>query len=46
LPLVEREAHRKPFFECEIAHANNTFNGSPNQVDALDSNITRIIGQW
>jgi hypothetical protein len=45
LPLVEREAHRNPFFECDIAHANCTFNHGPNQVDVLDGYIASIFGQ-
>jgi hypothetical protein len=45
LPLVKGEAHGNPFFEREIAHANDTFNRGPNQVDVLDDNITRIFGQ-
>jgi len=29
LPFVKGEAHGNPFFEREIAHANNTFNCGP-----------------
>jgi hypothetical protein len=43
LPLVKGEAHRNPFFECEIAHTDDAFNRGPNQLDVLDDNITRIF---
>jgi hypothetical protein len=45
LSIVEREAHRNPFFEYEIAHAN-TLSRRPNQLDVLDSDIKQISSQW
>jgi hypothetical protein len=33
-------------FSNDIAHTNDTFNRGPNQLDVLDSDITRIFGQW
>jgi len=46
LPLVEGEAHRNPFFECDIAHANSTLKRGPNQVNVLGSYITYIFRKW